>query len=93
MIKAAAENDLDKPQIKSDKTMTFDYFLDTGRLIWKYSELKMRDEMKVYAAKRRQALKDKDDKEYNTIIMDSSSYEQQVTGRTAQILYSHYKVT
>jgi len=93
MIKAAADLDLDKPQIKSDKTMTFDYFLDTGRLIWKYSELKMRDAMKEYATKRRQALMDKDDKEYSNIIMDSSSFEQQVTGRTAQLLYTHYKVS
>lgn len=93
MIQAAVEQDLDKPQIKSDKTMTFDYFLDTGRLIWKYAELKMRDGMKEYAVKRRQALKDKDDKEYNTIVMDSSNWEQQVNGRTAQILYTKFKVS
>eukprot|EP00351_Strombidinopsis_sp_SopsisLIS2011_P003583 CAMPEP_0116876172 /NCGR_PEP_ID=MMETSP0463-20121206/8182_1 /TAXON_ID=181622 /ORGANISM="Strombidinopsis sp, Strain SopsisLIS2011" /LENGTH=404 /DNA_ID=CAMNT_0004522647 /DNA_START=425 /DNA_END=1639 /DNA_ORIENTATION=- len=93
MIKAAVEKGLDKPQIKSDKTMTFDYFLDTGRLIWKYSELKMREGMKEYAAKRRQALKDKNDKEYNTIVMDSANWEQQVNGRTAQLLYTQFKVT
>jgi len=93
MIKIAKEKGLDKPQIKSDKTMTFDYFLETNKLIWKYSELKMREGMKEYVAKRRAALKEKKDKEYTTIVMDSAQWEQQVNGTTAQILYSALKVT
>lgn len=87
MFKIAIEKGLDKPQIKSDKTMTFDYFLETSKLIWKYSELKMREGMKEYAEKRREALKKKEDKEYNAIIMDSAQWEQQVNGTTAMILY------
>jgi len=93
MVKIAKEKDLDKPQIKSDKTMTFDYFLETSKLVWKYSELKMRDGMKEYISKRRAALKEKNEKEYTTIVMDSAQWEQQVVGTTAQILYGALKVT
>lgn len=93
MVKIAKEKGLDSPQIKSDKTMTFDYFLETNKLIWKYSELKMRDGMKEYIAKRRSALKEKNDKEYTTVVMDSAQWEQQVNGTTAQILYSALKVS
>jgi len=75
MIKTATENKLNSPQIKSDKTMTFDYFLETNRLIWKYSELHMRAGMKEYMEKRRAALKEKKDKEYHAIVMDSAQWE------------------
>jgi len=83
MIKIAKEKGLDTPQIKSDKTMTFDYFLETNKLIWKYSELKMREGMKEYTAKRRAALKEKNEKDYSGIVMDSAQWEQQVNGTTA----------
>mmetsp|Transcript_78076 Transcript_78076/g.107919 ORF Transcript_78076/g.107919 Transcript_78076/m.107919 type:complete len:133 (+) Transcript_78076:966-1364(+) len=73
--------------------MTFDYFLETNKLIWRYSELKMREGMKEYVTKRRAALKEKNEKEYTAIVMDSAQWEQQVVGTTAQILYSALKVS
>lgn len=67
--------------------MTFDYFLDTGKLVWKYAELKMRDGMKEYAVKRREAIKEKKDNDFQKLIMASANWEQQVNSVIASTLY------
>lgn len=52
---------LGKPEIKSDGTMTFDYFLESSKIIFKYTLEQTKDGLAEMAAKRREAIKESND--------------------------------
>lgn len=74
MIKEA--KDLGEPQYKSDGTMTFDYFLDTMRIINRYTFEQTRAGLAEYQEKRRTALKEKNEEEYQKLILKCANWEQ-----------------
>ena len=52
---------LGEPQYKSDGTMTFDYFLETSKIVIKYTILQTRDGLLEHQEARRKAIADKDE--------------------------------
>ena len=51
-------------QYKQDGTMTFDFFLETSKLVVKYTFLQTKDGLEEHQKKRRQAIKDKDEEQF-----------------------------
>ena len=49
-----------KPEYKQDGTMTFDYFLETSKLIIRYCYTFTKDGLAKHAIERREAVKNKD---------------------------------
>jgi len=55
---------LGSPEYKADGTMTFDFFLDTMKIVSKYVLERTKSGLKDFQQNRRAALKEKNDEEY-----------------------------
>ena len=93
MAKLIAEaNVLGKPEYKSDGTMTFDYFLETSKLVVKFTYTQTKDGLEEHAKKRREAVKAKDIELCQKMILEMANWEQLTTQIVSQHLYQHLKV-
>lgn len=90
MVKEAIA--LGKPQVKSDDTMTFDYFLETSKIVFKYTMMQCQEGLKELAAQRRDAIKNNDDQKFNQMILETSNWEQMTHSLIQAQLYQAVKV-
>lgn len=77
-LKKDAEK-LGKPEYKQDGTMTFDYFLESSKLIIKYTFDFTKEGLAKHASERRQAVKDKDQERVQKLILEAANWEQLAT--------------
>lgn len=56
--------------------MTFDFFLETSKIVTKYTMLQTREGLEEHAAKRREAIKGGDDQRFQELILEASNWEQ-----------------
>ena len=55
---------LGEAQYKQDGTMTFDFFLETSKLVIKYTYLQTKDGLETHQVKRREAIKNNDEETF-----------------------------
>lgn len=85
MIKDAIA--LGKPQIKSDQTLTFDFFLETACIVTKYVTRFTNEKMAEMAKTRRVYAKNEDNVQWSKIVSEHVNWEQMVQARVMEILY------
>ena len=83
---------LGQPQYKQDGTMTFQYFLDTMKIVVRYVQLQCREGQATFALERRAAIKAKDEELYQKLIMKSANWEQLTANLIQANLYQALKV-
>ena len=62
-------------QYKQDGTMTFDYFLETSKLVIKYTYLQTKDGLDAHQIKRREAIKNKDEEAFQKLVLETANWE------------------
>jgi hypothetical protein len=72
--------------------MTFDYFLESSKLIITYTHQFTRDGLAKHASERRAAVKDKDQERVQKLILEAANWEQLATQIIQGTLYQHAKV-
>ena len=83
---------LGEAQYKQDGTMTFDYFLETSKLVVKYTFLQTKDGLEEHQKKRRQAIKDKDEEMFQKLVLETANWEQLTNTLIQANLYQALKV-
>lgn len=84
---------LGKAQIKQDKTMTFEFFLQTSKIITKYVHEMTKDGLADSVNKRRELLKQEKFKEYSDLVIEMINWETAVRQTISEKLYTSLKVT
>ena len=72
--------------------MTFDYFLETSKLIIKYTYNFTKEGLAKHSTERRAAVKDKDIERCQKLILETANWEQLATQIIQANLYQHLKV-
>jgi hypothetical protein len=72
MVEAKALGDV---QVKADGTMTFDFFLNSSKIVFKYTMLHCAAGLKEMGARRREAIKNNDDTKFQEMILETSNWE------------------
>jgi len=67
---------LGDPQYKNDGTMTFDYFLQTSKIVIKYTILQTKDGLAEHAVKRREAIAKNDEEGFQQLVLKTANWEQ-----------------
>lgn len=83
---------LGEPQYKQDGTMTFDYFLETSKIVTKYTIKQTQDGLAEHAAERRQAIKDGNDELFQQLVLRTANWEQLTNTLIQANLYQALKV-
>ena len=83
---------LGEAQYKQDGTMTFDFFLQTSKLVIKYTYLQTKDGLEAHSVKRRQAIKDKDEEAFQKLVLETANWEQLTNTLIQANLYQALKV-
>jgi len=83
---------LGEPQYKSDGTMTFDFFLDTSKIVVMYTHKQTKDGLAEHAVKRREAIKNNDEEAFQKLILQTANWEQLTNTLIQANLYQHLKV-
>ena len=84
---------LGKAQIKQDGTMTFEFFLQTSKIVTKYVFEMTNQGLADSVTKRRELLKAEKFKEYSDLVVEMTNWETSVKNNIAEKLYSSLKVT
>lgn len=85
-------NALGKPEYKSDGTMTFDFFLESSKLIIKYTYNFTKEGLNEHAKQRRLAVKEKDIEKCQKLILETANWEQLTTQIIQAKTFQHLKV-
>jgi len=56
--------------------MTFDYFIDTMKIVVRYTQAQTKDGLKKFQLERREALKNKEEEAYQKLILKCANWEQ-----------------
>jgi hypothetical protein len=88
----ADADQLGKPEYKQDGTMTFDYFLESSKLIIRYCYNFTKEGLAKHAVERRAAVKEKDIEKVQKLILETANWEQLSTSVIQANLYQHVKV-
>lgn len=83
---------LGEPQYKQDGTMTFDYFLDTSKIVVRYTYQQTKDGLAEHAIKRREAIKNNDEEAFQKLILATANWEQLTNTLIQANLYQSLKV-
>ena len=83
---------LGEAQYKQDGTMTFDYFLETSKIVVKYTFLQTKEGLEEHQKKRRQAIKDKDEEQFQKLVLETANWEQLTNTLIQANLYQSLKV-
>lgn len=83
---------LGEAQYKQDGTMTFDYFLETSKLVVKYTYLQTKEGLELHAVKRREAIKNKDEESFQKLVLETANWEQLTNTLIQANLYQALKV-
>ena len=95
MIKKILEEGkaLGKAQLKQDGTMTFEFFLQTSKIVTKYVHEMTKDGLTASVTKRRDLLKAEKHKEYSDLVIEMTNWETAVRGNISEKLYTYLKVS
>jgi hypothetical protein len=83
---------LGEPQYKQDGTMTFDYFLETNKIITKYVIKQTAEGLAEHAVKRRAAIKANNEEEFQKLVLNTANWEQLTQTLIQANLYQALKV-
>lgn len=83
---------LGEPEYKKDGTMTFDFFLETNKIITKYVIKQTRQGLAEHAVKRRAAIKAGNEEEFQKLVMATANWEQLTQTLIQANLYQALKV-
>ena len=72
--------------------MTFDYFLETSKIVTKYVILQTKDGLLEHAVKRRQAIKEGNDELFQKLVLNTANWEQLTLQLIQGNLYQALKV-
>ena len=72
--------------------MTFDYFLETSKLVIKYTYLQTKDGLDAHQIKRREAIKNKDEEAFQKLVLETANWEQLTNTLIQANLYQALKV-
>lgn len=83
---------LGEPQYKSDGTMTFDFFLETSKIVLRYTHKQTKDGLAAHAIKRREAIAKNDEEAFQKLILTTANWEQLTNTLIQANLYQALKV-
>lgn len=83
---------LGEPQYKQDGTMTFDYFLETSKIVVKYTYMQTKDGLAEHATKRRAAIAAGNEEEFQKLVLNTANWEQLTNTLIQANLYQALKV-
>ena len=83
---------LGEPEYKKDGTMTFDFFLETNKIITKYVIQQTRAGLAEHAVKRRAAIAAGNEEEFQKLVMATANWEQLTQTLIQANLYQALKV-
>jgi len=83
---------LGEPQYKQDGTMTFDYFLETSKIVAKYTFNQTKDGLAEHAVKRRAAIAAGNEDEFQKLVLATANWEQLTNTLIQANLYQALKV-
>jgi len=83
---------LGEPQYKQDGTMTFDYFLETSKIVVKHTYLQTKDGLEEHAVERRAAIRDGKEEEFQKLVLKTANWEQLTNTLIQANLYQFLKV-
>lgn len=66
---------LGKPEYKSDGTMTFDFFLESSKLVIKYTYNFTKEGLQKHSDERRAAVKAKNIEQCQKLILETANWE------------------
>ena len=83
---------LGAPQYKQDGTMTFDYFLDTMKIVVEYTIRHTKEGMEKHNVERRAAIAAGNEELYQKLILKTANWEQLTSQLVQANLYQQLKV-
>lgn len=83
---------LGEPQYKQDGTMTFDYFLETSKIVVKYTYIQTKEGLDEHAIKRRAAIAANNEEEFQKLVLATANWEQLTNTLIQANLYQALKV-
>jgi len=83
---------LGSAQIKSDGTMTFDFFLETSKLVYKYTHQMTKAGLDESVTKRRELLKAEKMDEFTQLVLETTNWETECRKKVSERLYTVLKV-
>ena len=83
---------LGDPQFKQDGTMTFDYFLETSKIVVKYTIQQTKDGIEEHSVARRKAIADGDEEKFQQLVLKTANWEQLTNTLIQANLYQALKV-
>lgn len=83
---------LGNPEYKKDGTMTFDFFLETSKIVIKYVYNQTKDGLEEHAKKRREAIKNNNEEEFQKLVLATANWEQLTHTLIQANLYQALKV-
>ena len=84
--------ELGEPQYKQDGTMTFQYFLETSKIVVKHTYLQTKDGLDEHAVERRAAIRDGKEEEFQKLVLKTANWEQLTNTLIQANLYQFLKV-
>lgn len=85
-------NALGKPQYKADGTMTLEYFLDTMKIVIRYTHQQTKEGLAQHQVERRAAIKEGNEEAYQKLILKCANWEQLTSTLIQANLYQALKV-
>lgn len=67
---------LGTPEKKADGTLTFNFFLETSKIVTRYTLQQTKTGLEEHAVSRRQAIKDNNEQRFQELILETSNWEQ-----------------
>lgn len=83
---------LGNPEYKNDGTMTFDFFLETSKIVVRYTHAQTKDGLAIHSIKRREAIKNNDEEAFQKLILATANWEQLTNTLIQANLYQALKV-
>ena len=83
---------LGEPQYKQDGTMTFDYFLETSKIVIKYTIQQTQAGLAEHAVKRREAIAEGKEEVFQQLVLKTANWEQLTNTLIQANLYQALKV-
>lgn len=83
---------LGPPQYKQDGTMTFEYFMNTSKIVVKYMTAHTKQGMAEHQVERRAAIKAGDEELFQKLVLKTANWEQLTQTMVQAALYQALKV-
>ena len=83
---------LGKPEYKQDGTLTFQYFLDSSKIVAECVIKHSKDKKDEFTKERRQLIKDGKDNEFNKLLLRQATFEQMTDEIVRSTVYSSVKI-